>query len=138
VAPFNASTAGTLAILEDSTLTRQSTALAAAGSNVTIPSIGVGPVTITNDERWYGFDTVSGVYCTFTTAPSSGTSIIADVLPVSMPSGSFFFRATFVLPGAYLLPGITLQGEEPGSTSATKDIALAFLSVDDPVFDKSP
>jgi hypothetical protein len=138
VAPFNASTLGTLAVSEDSSLVRQSTALAAAGSNVTIPTSGIGPVTIANDERWYGFDTVSGVYTTFTTAPSSGSSVIADVLDIALPSGSFLFRATFVLRGAYLLPGITLQGEEPGSTSATKDIPLAFVSVDDPLYDGAP
>jgi hypothetical protein len=137
-APFNATTAGMLAILEDSSLVRQSTALAAAGSNVTIATTGIGPVTIANDERWYAFDTASGVHTTFSTAPSSGSSVIADVLDIALPSGTFLFRATFVLKGAYLLPGITLTGEEPGSTSATKDIPLAFLSVDDPLYDGAP
>lgn len=137
VAPFNASTAGMLAVSEDSSAATISTALVAAGSNVVIPTGTF--VGVQNAERWYAFDTVSGVFTTFATVgPTSGGSVTAAVLDIPLPSGSFLFRATFVLPGAYLLPGITLEGETPGSTSATKDIPLAFVSELDPIFDGAP
>lgn len=131
---------GTLAIGMDQQKLYKLSGSESAGSNVQIgvsaPFGGALPFAFATGEKWYIFDPNTGAYEYFTTSNGTTASYVeAATLTNNYTSAAYTFRASMILPGAFLSSGIEIAGgDTEGHNDAARDIALVFQSADSPTY----
>lgn len=133
-------TYGYLAVCDNLQNVFKLTGSESAGSSVALdftnPYGGSTSLTIAGTELWYIFDSSSNLCETFTVAAGAYTaSVTANVIANNYTSAAYLFRASLVVPGAFLEPGVEMPGNDTeGVNEAVKDIDIRFTSVDAPTY----
>ena len=130
-------TAGILAIVNDATHVRTTTAPIVAGSVVAVPYSGTAITSASVAGTLFLIASNSGSLVSeivVATGATAGVTFTATTLVNSYSSGATIAPVAWYIPGVYLLAGTKIAADDPAGFEASRDISFVFQGVDDAIY----